>query len=245
MTETALTPETIDAQLAAAEAEHRRLADKAAAIREAGETTRVAVELATLHHAYATLPKAAREARNKAQAELDTLANAEVLDLDKLLAAFDRVQRLDAECGAVAGHVARLDHVDPQPPFPNGAQRLRPPQCQRLHAGAKFSEFVDRLVTSRANAAESKQAEHLRDELHATIEAAEHTARQQAAELADGQRLQVDTPETLAEKYRQAITDISDDQLDPEAIRAAGLNNARNAARQQALNQLLAHEAAN
>ena len=237
------TPDTIDAELVAAQAEASRLADKAAAIREAGEATRAAVELARLREDYATLTKSAREARNAATAELDAVAQAAELDLPALLAAFDRRQQLDAECGAVAGHVARLNQIDPLPPLPNGVERFRPPQCQRLSAGAQFSNFIDHLITSRADAAEAKWTNQLRDELHDTVEAAEQAARQQAAELADGKRLQVDAPEAIVEKYRRAIADVNDDQLDAEAVAAGGLNAARNAARKRRLDTLLAEEA--
>jgi hypothetical protein len=237
------TPEDVDVQLAAAQAEANRLADKAAAIREAGEATRAAVELARLRGDYAKLTKSAREARNAATAELDAIAQAAELDLPALLVAFDRRQRLDAECGAVAGHVSRLDQVDPLPRLPNGVERHRPPQCQRVHRGATFSDYIDMLLHQRADAAESELASRLRDELHETVEAAEQAARQQATEMADGQRLQVDSPEAIVEKYQRAIADVVDDELDPEAIASGGLNAALNAARKRRLDALLAEEA--
>jgi hypothetical protein len=215
---TPLTPDAVDAQLAAAEAEHRRFSAKAAAIQQAGDETRVAVELAELRDAYAALPRQAREARDQAQAELDALTAADVLDINALLSAFDKVQRLDAECGGVAGHVAQLDRIDPLPRTAHGVERMRPPQCQRLHAGARFSDYLDALVTSRADAAGSKRTAELRDELAATIESAEQIARQQAAQLADGQRLHVDSPETIVAKYHDAITAISDEKV--EAVHA-------------------------
>jgi hypothetical protein len=209
----ATTPDTIDEQLAEAQAEASRLADKAAAIREAGDITRTAVELAELRDAYATLPRAAREARDQAQAELDAIAAADTLDLPALLEAFDRVQRLDAECGGVASHVAQLDRVDPLPRTAQGIERSRPPQAQRIRAGARFSEYLDQLITNRADTAGAKRAAELRDELAATIESSEQVARQQAAELADGERLQIDSPETIAAVYHEAIAGIADEQI--------------------------------
>jgi len=242
---TKLTPKQIDAELAAAEAEHQRLADKAAAIREAGETTRHAVELQCLREAYGSLPKAAREARDQAQRDLNNVANAEQLDIAALAQAFDRLLELDAECGAVQMHVGRLDAVDPLPPNPIGAERARPSQCARLHGGASFLGYVDGLIRDRAEAAATARVSQLRDELAKTIDAAEQVARQQAAQLADGERLHVDTPEAIIEQYHQTIAGHDDDQLDPEVIRGAGLNAARNAVHQRALDTLLAQEAGN
>lgn len=84
-------------------------------IRPNGETTHAAVELAALSEAYATLPKAVREARDQAAANLAAAANAENLDVNPLLAAFDkcRRRRLDAECGAINTYTSRLDHLSP------------------------------------------------------------------------------------------------------------------------------------
>jgi hypothetical protein len=245
MKTTKFTPEQIDADLAAAEAEHARLADKVAAVREAGETTRAAVELQCIRTAASTLPKAAREARDQAAADLAAVANVDTLDLQALLTAFDRLLRLDGEAGAVRQHTGRLDRLDPLPPHPNGAERTRPPQCVRLHAGANFSDYVDILIARRADTAEANRLNQLRAELTETVDAAESTARQQAAELADGQRLQVDSPETIVEQYRRAIGTVNDDDLDPETIRGAGLPVARNVARQHALDKLLTEEAGN
>jgi hypothetical protein len=237
------TPEQIDDQLVAAEAEHRRLADKAAAIREAGETTRAAVELRCVRDAHAALPKAAREARDQAAADLATSANAEILDHSALLAAFDRLQRLDAQCAAVSAFTSQLDRLDPLPERPNGAQQSRPPQCARLHRGATFSDYVDMLLHKRADAAEAERLKQLQDDLAKTVDAAEQAARQQAAELADGQCLEVDTPETIAEQFQQAIANVDDAQLDPETVRSAGLNTAGNVARARVLDTLVAQEA--
>jgi hypothetical protein len=247
---TPLTPDAVDAQLAAAEEEHRRLAEKAAAIREAGDRVRVAVELQELRAAYATLPKAAREARDHAQSELDAIAATDTLDLPALLEAFDKVQRLDAECGGVAGHVSALDRVDPLPRTATGVERMRPPQCQRLHAGARFSDYLDALITNRADTAGAKRAAELRDELAATIESSEQIARQQAAELADSQRLTVDSPETIVDQYHRVIAGIADETVEAAHAearvateRAGGsVVTARQLLRQNELDRLLAAE---
>src|SRR4051812_45413019 len=147
------TPESIDAELAAAEAEHRRLADKAAAIREAGDVTRTAVEIQELHRAYRELPDPTRTAAVQARAELDAIAQADELDVQALMAAFDKRQKLDAECGSVAGFLGQLDRVDPMPTLPNGVERHRNPRTHRQFAGVKFSDYLDELISSRATAA--------------------------------------------------------------------------------------------
>jgi hypothetical protein len=210
------TPESIDAELAAAEAEHRRLADKAAAIREAGDVTRAAVELQELHRAYRELPDPTRTAAVQARAELEAIANAPELDLQALLAAFDKRQQLDAECGSVAGFLGRLDQIDPLPPLPNGVERHRNPRTHRQFAGVKFSDYLDELISGRATAAYNARIDQLRGDIATTVDAAEAIARQQAAELADGERLAVDTPATIADKYHAAIATIT-----PEQIQAA------------------------
>jgi hypothetical protein len=219
----ATTPDDVDAELAASEAEANRLADKAAAIRQAGDETRAAVELAELRTAYATLPKAAREARDAAQAELDAVAAADTLDLPALLEAFDRAQILDAECGGVAAHVAALDQVDPLPRTAQGIERSRPPQSQRIRAGARFSDFLDQLVANRADAAGAKRAAELRDELNQAIDVADRVARSQAAQLADGERLAVDSPERIAAVYHDLVATITDEEIqDAHAAARAG-----------------------
>ena len=210
------TPESIDAELAAAQAEASRLADKAAAIREAGDVTRTAVELAELHRAYRELPDPTRETAVQARAELATLASADELDVNALIAAFDKRQKLDAECGSVAVYLAQLDRVDPLPPLPNGVERHRNPRTHRQFAGVKFSDYLDELISSRATAAYNARFDQLRGDLETTVDAAEAIARQQAAQLADGERLTVDSPETIADKYHAAIATIT-----PEEIQAA------------------------
>jgi hypothetical protein len=213
-TKSATTPESIDAELAAAEAEHRRLADKAAAIREAGDVTRTAVELQELHRAYRELPDPTRTAAIQARAELEAIANAPELDLQALMAAFDNRQKLDAECGSVAGFLGRLDQVDPLPPLPNGVERNRNPRTHRQFAGVKFSDYLDELISGRATAAYNARLDQLRGDIATTVDAAEAIARQQAAELAGGERLAVDTPATIADNYHRAIATITPEQIE-------------------------------
>jgi hypothetical protein len=45
-------------------------------------------------------------------------------------------------------------------------------------------------------------------------------ARQQAAELADGERLAVDSPETIADKYHAAIATITPEQIEAAHVEA-------------------------
>jgi len=239
-TKPATTPDEIEEQYAAAQAEANRLADRANAIREAGDATRQAVEINTLRDQYATLPKQAREARNAATEALEAVAAAPKLDLPALLAAFDKRQTLDYVCDAVATHTARLNLVDPMPDNPNGTQRQRPPQCQSRFAGAKFSDYLDALIARRANAACGTQANEFAIELEQTLDAAEQAARVQAAKLADGERLTVDSPELLRAKYQRAIAPITNEQVDElHANTGAGGLTALHSLQRDALAELL------
>lgn len=174
------TPDSVTAELAAAEAEHRRLSDKSSAIQQAGDDTRRAVELAELHLAYRELPDPTREAAVQALTELEALAAAPELDLQALLTAFDKRQRLDAEAGAVQAHVSALDRLDPLPDNAIGAMQTRTARVNRRLAGQKFSDYLDAIITRRENAAYNARVTQLRTDLEETVDAAESVARRRA-----------------------------------------------------------------
>ena len=98
--QTELTPDAVTRSSQPLRKSNRRLADNATVIREAGDRVRVAVELQELRDAYATLPKAAREARNDAQAELYAIANRRHHRPTGAARSVHKVQRLYAECAA-------------------------------------------------------------------------------------------------------------------------------------------------
>ncbi|WP_029108580.1 hypothetical protein [Mycobacterium sp. URHD0025] len=235
------TPADIDAALEGAEAEHRRLAGKAVAIREAGETTRAAVELAEIRRGWRELPKPARDAAIAARKELDALAAADPLDLDALAGAFDKRQRLDAELGALHLHLNRLNTVDPLPDNEIGVQRDRTVPVGRRFIGVKFSDYLDSIIAQREKAAYNARAHQLSTDLAEAIDAAEAAARQQAAELADGECLNIDTPERIADAYRRVTAAITPEAIESahEANSGGSLSTTRNAMLRDALRELL------
>jgi hypothetical protein len=108
--------------------------------------------------------------------------------------------------------------------------------------GASFWQVLEAVFTHRADAAAMARRTELSAALAKEVEAAATIARQQAAQLADGQRLTVDTPQAIAEKHRAAIEAIDVDALPAELVRATSPLGARRIAEKHALEQLVQQE---
>ncbi|PIJ36957.1 hypothetical protein BMW24_004495 [Mycobacterium heckeshornense] len=223
----------IAAQLAKAEAEAARLREHAAAIAEAEQTARDATELRYYRDFYGTQLDGYRERRDAAMAKLDELAAADRLDLAEAVAAFDELQRRDAQAAAAAAHTGRLDGIDPLPDRHNGAPRTRPPRVQRLYAGLTFTAWLDGVIAGRAQAAHDRHLAELQAQATRVIDEAAATAREQAA---NGEPAATDTPASIRELAEQAGTPAIDEQ----AVAVAGLRRAELNAEQAKLDQLVA-----
>ena len=221
MTAAKTTPEDIDAELAeldaaaaAAKAERDRVAARAAAIRSAGDAARQAATVAELRRPYATVPKAARQARDAAHDALMATASAPKLDVDKLRTAFILRQERDAECAT--GIALLLDEADPLPPSgPLGAVRRRPPASQPRYDTETWSAFLDNTIQQSALRAAARKRSARATELEQIGDSAEQQTREQAARSADG-HLAVDQPETMLERFNR----IADERVTPEVVAA-------------------------
>jgi anthranilate phosphoribosyltransferase len=80
----------------------------------------------------------------------------------------------------------------------------------------------------------------LQSATHATVTAAVDTARAQAAALADGDQLDVETPPSITELHRAAAEEIDESQFDPDKVGSAGERTVRRTAENAALEELVA-----
>jgi hypothetical protein len=214
-----LTPEELaeqlDAELAAHDAARNAVLAKQAALRDAGAGARKLAEITYLRSVYNTVPDAARKARQAAAAELAAVAAEPELDLPRLVEAFAKRQAADAECGTSASFVFQLDQVDPLPPGNKGQAMPRPPRAATVHGGAKFSDYLDELITARANGVGRRRYTDLSAELAAAMDTAERDAILQSG----GDPIIIEMPETSRAALEAELAAITDDDVTDEAER--------------------------
>jgi hypothetical protein len=150
---TATTPEGIAAELADARAELARRQARADAINAAEQSARHDAEVSHYREAYGPKSYAYRELRDAAKARLDEVAAAETFDLPTLFAAFLGLREIDARCASISVHGMTIDTVDPKEYAPGVAPAAqgRPTSVSALYERSSFWQYLDGVITSRAN----------------------------------------------------------------------------------------------
>jgi hypothetical protein len=180
---TATTPEEIAAELAGARAEAARLQARADAIANAEADARRQAEVAHYREAYGPKSHEYRDARDTAKAKLDETAAAETIDLPTLFAAFLELREADARAYAISVHGATIDTVDPLPYRPGVAPAAqgRPTSVSALYEKSSFWQYLDGVVSARANNVRDRHLLELQAEAAEVVTRAGEAARAAAA----------------------------------------------------------------
>lgn len=224
--------------LAKAEREAQALRARAEVVAEARREARHAALMSVYRDAANGKAVACNRERSAIEARLNQIAGAVELDVAALEQTFIALKMADARCGGNADFAANLDTIDPLPDNAIGAPQTRTRSRQIWHQ-TKWSDYLDAVIDSRAARERTNYASRLNDAAGITAESAADAAAAEALDLADGQKLDVQAPATIADQYAQAVAQIDDESLDQEQVLAAGQNNVRAAARAAELQRLI------
>ena len=176
-----LTNDSLDEQLAAAQAEAGRLAARKAAIDQAEADARRTTEIEYYREQADTVAHGYRDGRDAAKRRVDELAFADTINLNELFAAFNEFKARDAECGALETHASRLNYVAPLGRNSHGVDQTHVIGCASLYGKLTWSSYLDWVVNERAKLARAQHFTELEANAHTKIAAAGEAARSAAA----------------------------------------------------------------
>lgn len=231
--------EELAAARAHAEAEVQRLRDKEEAVSEASRAAGRGTRMRILRQAAGEWAIDCNRARSRAQEVLEKLAGAPTLNVAKLQAAFIEFKMADARCGSNGDYAGGLDHVDPLPDSPIGAPRTRARIAGQAYAALNWSSYLDNVINERAHAEKSRAFALLQGFEFDQAAAAQAEVRRSVLELDDYERLDVETPPSIAELHEAAVATIDESSFDAERVKAGGLISARRAAHNAELDKLV------